>query len=226
MKWSVWPGVLMINGWREGSQGPAGVASSLPLMSRSTRCLAPNTPRTTTHQAPCRPSPLDLRVQDVHSTLPVRVHHSPPPPSAPNLSTPLWSRLHLYLMAAQLHSHAPPPRHLHPKKWPISGPTAPPKLLQPPTRTATGLGHTQLTREPFHLPLSRQHQHTEQELPQPTLPDTLTHRRSAFTASLRKSLHCNHGVTDRNVTHPYLFHNAWHVVSVFIGCHTKPGYSA
>ena len=156
-------------------------------MSRSTRCPAPNTPRMTTHLAPCRLSLLDLRVLDVHSTHPARDHRcplTPPLPSAPSLSTPPWSRPHLCLTAAQLHSHAPPRRH--PKKRPVSGPRAPQKPFHPPSRTATGLGQTQLTRAPllelFHLPLSRQRSHTERELPQRTLPDTLTPHRSALTA--------------------------------------------
>lgn len=156
-------------------------------MSRSTRCPAPNTPRMTTHLAPCLLSLLDLRVQDVRSTHPARDHRyppTPPLPSAPNLSTPPWSRPHPCLTAAQLHSHAPPRRH--PKRRPIGGPRAPPKRFHPPSRTATGLGQTRLTRAPllelFHLPLSRQRSHTEQELPQRTLPDTLTPHRSALTA--------------------------------------------
>lgn len=220
----------MISGWRGGSQEPTGVASSQPATSRSTRCPAPNTPWTTTHPAPCLPCPLDPRVQDVHSTHLARGHLyplSPPLPSAPNLSTPPWSRLHPSLMAAQLHSHAPPPRHPCSKKLDISGPTAPPKLLHPPTRTATGLGHTRLIRAPqlalFHLP----HQH--QEPPRPTLPDTLTPKRSAFTTSQRKSLHtCTATcvpVLAWNVVHQHDFIKPDMRFLFFPGCDTEPGCS-
>lgn len=183
----------MKSGWRGGSQGPAGAASSQPLMSRSTRCLAPNTPQKNTHQAPCLPSPLGPRVQDVHFTHPVHVPPFPPLPSAPDLNTPPSRRPHLYLMAAQLHSHAPPPRQPHPKKWRTSGRTAPTKLPHPPTRTVTGLGHTHQTRTPqleqFHLPLSRQRLHTDQEPPQRTLPDTLTPRRAQYRTRLLRPIH-------------------------------------
>lgn len=157
------------------------MASSRPATSRSTRCLAPNTPRTTIHLAQFLPSPLDLRVQAVHSTHPVldrRYPLSPPLPLVPDLSTPPSSSPRLSLAAAQLHSLAPPPSHLCPKKWPIGGPRAPLKLLHLAAKTATGL-------ELFHLLLSHPHLHTEQK----TLPDTLTPHRSALTASLRNSLH-------------------------------------
>ena len=220
----------MKSGWRGGSQGPAGAASSRSITSRSTRCLAQNTPQTTTHQAPCLPSPLDPRVQDVHSTHPVHDHHFPPPPLAPDLSTPPWCHLHLYLTATQLHSHAPPPRQPHPKKWQITGRTAPTKLLHPPTRTASGLGHPWLTRAPqlerFPPPLRHhQHLHTEQELRQRTLPDTLNPRRSALTASLHVLTHGVTGHVDQSVAHHSSFRNAWHEVSVFLGCNTRPSCS-
>lgn len=208
----------MISGWRAGFQEQVAAASSQPITFRSTRCPAPNTPWMTTHRDPCHPSLLDPRVQDVHCTHLPRGHRcplSPTLPWAPNLTTPPWNRLHLHCSSAQLHSHALPLRHPCPKKWLIACTSSLPNRFHPPTTTITGLGHPQLTRvlplKPFHPPLIHQRQHTERELPQRTLPDTLTTRRSALTAFLIKwHIVHTHSVivcADRNVIHYLPFHN-------------------
>lgn len=226
----------MISGWRAGFQEQAAAASSRPLTFRSTRCPAPNTPWMTSHRDPCPPSPLDPKVQGVHSTHLPRGHRcplSPTPPWAPNLTTPQWNRRHRHHSPIWLHSHALPLRHPYLKKRLIACTWAPPPLFHPPATTITGLGPTQLTRapplEPFHPPRVHQRPRTEQELPQRTLPDTLTAHRSALTALLRTwhNVHTHSVIvcSDRNVAHHFTFHNNDTRLLFFLGCNTKSGCS-
>lgn len=203
----------MTSGWRGGSQGQAGAESSQLVMSRSTSCPAPNTPQMTSHLPSCLPSLRDPRVQDVRYTLHEHLCHlSLPPLSVQIQSIPPWSRLHLPVMAA--HSHAPPHKHLFPKKS-IDGHMLVLKLLHQPTRTASGLGHIHYTRAPrlqlLHLLLSRHCLCTELQLPQlQTLPDTLSLHRLAFTWTLcMSSLVVLLFVITGSLSFLY---NAWHVL--------------
>lgn len=143
----------MTSGWRGGSQGQTGVASSLPATFRSTKCPAPNTPRTTTQQAPCHLCPLGPRVQAVRSTHLACSRHCPlsaPHVSAPNESTPPSIHLHPCLMV-QHHSHTRPFRHRYPKNLPIIGLTIPPNLLHLPTTTLSALHHHLLLQRDLHI---------------------------------------------------------------------------
>lgn len=176
VRWSALADRLMTSGLKAGFLEQTEAASSQLTMSRSTRCLAPNSLWTVTHQAPPLPSPLDHRVQDDHC-IPLRRDHRC------HISPPLrWaqSHLHLFRVAPRFLSHTLPYRPLHQ----VEHPTARTTLLHPTTTTATGLLRAPKW-ELCLLPLSHQHTCTKQELRQQMHPDTLmAHRSAALSHSM------------------------------------------